>query len=143
MGDLFRVTAPSGLKLRSAPSTTDSAVIIFAMLPGTIVEALGPQAAEDPHFVLVHVELDQANRFIMQDGEQPSTPAQTGYVSEEGYASADWLEPLGAAPGPSPDPGPIPSPPPIATTAASAATSTGGVMLLLVAVVAAALYAAK
>jgi hypothetical protein len=141
MGDQFRVTAPSGLKLRSAPST-DAPVIIFAMLPGTIVEALGPQAAEDPHFVQVHVELDQENKFVMADGEQPQTPAIAGYVSEEGYASADWLEPAGQAPGPSPGPEPQPGPTPSPPQQAAAATG-GGVMLLLAAVVAAALYAAR
>jgi len=141
MGDLFKVTAPSGLKLRSAPSTTDGAVIIFAMLPGTIVEALGASSPDDPHFVAVHVELNQSGKFIMQDGEQPSTPADQGYVSEEGFASADWLVPIGQnVPGPMvPEPGPVPSPPIVS----AAASSTGGVMLLLVAIVAAALYAAK
>lgn len=139
MGDLFKVTAPSGLKLRSAPSTVDGAVIIFAMLPGTIVEAIGAQLPEKPHFVPVHVELDQTNKFVMADGESPSTPAQTGYASEEGYASADWLAPIDQPDVP-PAQLPAPSTPPVA---ASAATSTGGVMLLLVAVVAAALYAAK
>jgi len=138
MGDLFRVTAPSGLKLRSAPSQVDGAVIIFAMLPGTIVEAIGASAPESPHFVAVHVELNQPGKFVMQDGEQPSTPADQGYVSEEGYASADWLEPIGQS-APGPDPGP--TSPPVVT--ASAATGGAGVMLLLVAVVAAALYAAK
>jgi hypothetical protein len=138
MGDLFRVTAPSGLKLRSAPST-DGAVIIFAMLTGTVVEATGASAPDAPHFVPIHVELNQPGKFIMQDGEQPSTPADTGYVSEEGYASADWLEPIGQpGPGPQPEPQPGPQTPPIV-----AAASSGGVMLLLVAVVAAALYAAK
>jgi hypothetical protein len=139
MGDLFKVTAPSGLKLRSAPSTTDGAVIIFAMLPGTIVEALGASSPDDPHFVAVHVELNQPGKFIMQDGEQPSTPADQGYVSEEGFASADWLVPIGqSAPEPEPGPG---VPPAVAT--ASAASGGAGVMLLLVAIVAAALYAAK
>lgn len=138
MGDLFKVTAPSGLKLRSAPSS-DGAVIIFAMLQGTIVEAIGASSPVEPHFVAVHVELNQP--VIMQDGEQPSVPANTGYLSEEGFASADWLAPLDQ-PMPN-DPGPITpvsSPPAVAS---SAAASTGGVMLLLVAVVAAALYAAK
>lgn len=137
MGDLFRVTAPSGLKLRSAPST-DGAVIIFAMLTGTVVEATGASAPDAPHFVPIHVELNQPGKFIMQDGEQPSTPADSGYLSEEGYASADWLEPVGMGQGPQPEPQPGPSTPPIV-----AAASSGGVMLLLVAVVAAALYAAK
>jgi hypothetical protein len=139
MGDLFKVTAPSGLKLRSAPSTVDGAVIIFAMLPGTIVEALGAQSSEAPHFVLVHVELDQTNKFVMADGAQPSTPAMTGYVAEEGFASADWLAPIDH---PDVPPAQLPAPqtPPVA---ASTVASTGGVMLLLVAVVAAALYAAK
>jgi hypothetical protein len=139
MGDLFKVTAPSGLKLRSTPST-DGAVIIFAMLPGTVVEALGGQAAEPPHFVQVHVELDQTNQFVMTDGADPITPAIANYFSEEGYASADWLAPIDApVPGPAPGPQPGPSTPPIV----AAASSSGGVMLLLVAVVAAALYAAK
>lgn len=139
MGDLFRVTAPSGLKLRSAPSV-DAPVIIFAMLQGTIVEATGASAPDAPHFVPVHVELNQPNMFIMKDGDQPSTPADQNYLSEEGFASADWLELASAQPGPSPEPqpGPTPSPPP-----AVAAAAGGGVMLLLVAVVAAALYAAK
>lgn len=139
MGDLFRVTAPSGLKLRSAPST-DGAVIIFAMLTGTVVEATGASGPDAPHFVPIHVELNQPGKFIMQDGEQPSTPADTGYVSEEGYASADWLEPVGQEPGPGPQPEPQPGP---STPPVVAAASSGGVMLLLVAVVAAALYAAK
>ena len=139
MGDLFKVTAPSGLKLRSAPST-DAPVIIFAMLPGTVVEAIGASSPDAPHFVPVHVELNQTAKFIMQDGEKPSTPADQNYLSEEGYASADWLVPVDqpdVQPQPQPQPGPT-SPP----TVASAATG-GGVMLLLVAVVAAALYAAK
>lgn len=141
MGDLFKVTAPSGLKLRSAPST-DGAVIIFAMLTGTIVEATGASAPDAPHFVPIHVELNQPGKFIMQDGAQPSTPADTGYLSEEGYASADWLEPIGQ-PGPGPGPQPEPQPGPGPTPPIVAAASSGGVMLLLVAVVAAALYAAK
>ena len=140
MGDQFRVTAPSGLKLRSAPST-DAPVIIFAMLPGTIVEAIGASAPDAPHFVPVHVELNQAGKFIMQDGEQPSTPADQNYLSEEGYASADWLVPVDQPDAqplpPQPQPGPT-SPPTVA-----AATGGAGVMILLVAVVAAALYAAK
>jgi len=140
MGDLFRVTAPSGLKLRSAPST-DAPVIIFAMLPGTIVEALAAQAAEEPHFVQVHVELDQQNKFVMTDGAEPITPAIANYFSEEGYVSADWLEPAGQVPVPEPQPEPQPGPTTPPTVAGVA--STGGVMLLLVAVVAAALYAAK
>jgi hypothetical protein len=138
MGDLFKVTAPSGLKLRTAPST-DAPVIIFAMLPGTVVEAMAAQASEPPHFVQVHVELDQMNKFVMADGEDPSTPAIAGYVSEEGYASADWLEPVGQATGPMPEPAPGPTSPPTI----AGVSSGGGVMLLLVAVVAAALYAAK
>jgi hypothetical protein len=139
MGDLFKVTAPSGLKLRSAPSQTDGAVIIFAMLPGTIVEALGAQSPDAPHFVAVRVELNQPGKFIMQDGEQPSTPSDQGYLSEEGFASADWLVPIGEnIPAPEPQPGP--SSPPVV---ASAASGGAGVMLLLLAVVAAALYAAK
>lgn len=141
MGDLFKVTAPSGLKLRSAPSS-DGAVIIFAMLQGTVVEALAASSPDAPHFVNVHVELNQPGMFVMQDGQQPSTPADTGYVSEEGFCSADWLVPIGQAidPGPGPGPGPVgpqPSPP------TQAGMGTGGVMILLVAVVAAALYAAK
>lgn len=140
MGDLLRVNAPSGLKLRSAPST-DGAVIIFAMLPGTIVEALGPSAAEAPHFVQVGVSLDQTNRFVMKDGDQPSTPANGGYAYEEGYASLDWLEPANMpATNPPITPNePQPGPAPIALAAATG----GGVMLLLVGLAAAALYAAR
>jgi len=140
MGDLLRVTAPSGLKLRSAPST-DAPVIIFAMLQGTIVEALEASSPDAPHFVKVGVSLDQQNRFVMQDGDQPSTPANGGYVYEEGYASLDWMEPASNEPQPQPQPQPEPQPqsPPIAQAAATG----GGVMLLLVGLAAAALYAAR
>ena len=108
-----------------------------------MVEAIGASSPDAPHFVAVHVELNQPGQFIMQEGAQPSTPADTGYVSEEGFCSADYLTPIGQdAPGPGPTPiDPVSSPP--AVSAASAATGGAGVMLLLVAVVAAALYAAK
>lgn len=139
MGDQLRVTASSGLKLRSAPST-DAPVIIFAMLQGTIVEALDASSPDPPHFVKVGVKLDQQNRFVMNEGDQPSTPANGNYVYEEGFASLDYLEPADA---PEPQPQPEPGNDEPKTPPAVAAATGGGVMILLVALAAAALYAAK
>lgn len=128
MGDLLRVTAPSGLKLRPEASTDEqTSAAIFLMPIGTIVETQGQVDAAEPHFVNVYVDLTQTTMASLPGVK--SEFLDQGLDGYSGFASADWLQPTNALPqpGPSPTPGPGPTPSP---PAPSAGMSTGAKVAL-------------
>lgn len=106
-----KITAPSGLRLRSAPSTSSTSIVV--MPAGAVVDVTDFEAAP-------------------ADAAAPKGWAEVEYNGQSGYASAEWIAPdwLDAAapsvPVAAPKPAaPAPAPAPTAAAPKSNAAKIG------------------